>query len=469
MAIGSTRRLRRAFTALAVVAVGGTAVAASTPILTISDSAQVLEPAERLLPESVDTVYVHDSGPLDASTEQLAIAAATTANAQFSIRAAVSVPMVRVSRGGTVVQEPAAGFAIPMGTTILTSDTVSVLMGGEVSAVLSSTSIVMSELTASLRGAQTGDVITVQAASGAPRDYVIGAVVADEITGGTELLMTPDASARLGFERKNGVLIWGFPDRDTMMNALAVHGVIPSVNVGPGPVTNGIRLRRSWDPRDADGTLGMARTKALLGEFSYRPSPGSNWVTVDGTWTSANLPSGRVLLNSSIPIRAQCHNGIDAPLRAALAEIAAAGIGWTINVQHANSAGGCFAPRFNRLTPDSTIGFLSRHTWAMAIDTNTVGSCQGCAPPDFAQTGAGCQTVRIFRKHGFAWGGNFTTPDGMHFEYVGEPRDQIPYPSRFCPNIVEGAFVDADADLPVEMTERAVLFSDAGLIDGHSE
>ena len=45
-----------------------------------------------------------------------------------------------------------------------------------------------------------------------------------------------------------------------------------------------------------------------------------------------------------------------------------------------------------------------------------------------------CATVRIFRKHGFAWGGNFLTPDGMHFEWVGEPRDQFSYPSRFCPN-----------------------------------
>jgi hypothetical protein len=27
--------------------------------------------------------------------------------------------------------------------------------------------------------------------------------------------------------------------------------------------------------------------------------------------------------------------------------------------------------------------------------------------------------IAIFRRHGFIWGGNFPTPDGMHFEYVG--------------------------------------------------
>ena len=46
--------------------------------------------------------------------------------------------------------------------------------------------------------------------------------------------------------------------------------------------------------------------------------------------------------------------------------------------------------------------------------------------------------VRIFRKHNFAWGGNFLAPDGMHFEWVGEPRNTYQYPSRFCPNVPSG-------------------------------
>ena len=135
-------------------------------------------------------------------------------------------------------------------------------------------------------------------------------------------------------------------------------------------------------------------------------------------------------------------------------EVVAAGLAGTINYADANTAGGCFGPRFNRLTPDSSVGFLSRHSWGQAIDTNTQGSCQGCAPPDM-----NCATVRIFRKHGFAWGGNFLTPDGMHFEWVGEPRDQFSYPSRFCPNagVATPRRVDATAT-PCGPT----LFEDAG-------
>ena len=53
-------------------------------------------------------------------------------------------------------------------------------------------------------------------------------------------------------------------------------------------------------------------------------------------------------------------------------EVVAAGLAGTIDFANANTAGGCFGPRFNRLTPDSSVGFLSRHTWGQAIDTNTV-------------------------------------------------------------------------------------------------
>jgi hypothetical protein len=66
----------------------------------------------------------------------------------------------------------------------------------------------------------------------------------------------------------------------------------------------------------------------------------------------------------------------------------------------------------------------------MAIDMNTVENAEG-SPPTM-----NCDVVRIFRKWGFAWGGNFLQGDGMHFEYVGQRRDQLPYPSRYCPNIV---------------------------------
>lgn len=416
--------------------------------------AAVDEQAVRIVPDQIDVVSVYNSGALTSSVEAKAIAAAVQADADYTVRHAASIAMTMVSRRGTTVQAAPAGYAYPMGTTVLDAAAVEALMGPSVAESLTSTDVVMSSLTASLRDAVAGDEVTLVAASGAPVVFTIAAVVPDAITGGTELLLSPDAADRIGLERKSSVVMWNFPDRSTIDEALTDNGL----------VSTSIRIRRGWDPADPDSTLGMAAAKSLFGEFAYRVNADGS-VSIDSAWTSENLPSGRQLLDPDVRIIARCHNLIDAPLRAALAEVGANGLSHTINVYDANRAGGCFNPRFNRLAVDSAIGFLSRHTWAMAIDTNTVGSCQGCAPPDLD-----CRTVRIFRKHGFAWGGNFLTPDGMHFEFVGERRDQLPYPSRFCENIVaDNAFTDPDAPLPLEATERATLFADSGLVTEHHE
>jgi hypothetical protein len=260
--------------------------------------------------------------------------------------------------------------------------------------------------------------------------------------------MTPDAADRLGISRLSRVVIWGFRSRAAIDSALRSNGL----------VSIAVRLRRSWDLPDPDSTIGMARTKQLLGEFAYRVNSNGS-VTQETAWQAANLPGGR--RNIGLGIRARCHLAVESAMSAALAESAARGVSWTINVGDANLAGGCHYPRFNRLTPDSAVGFLSRHSWGMALDTNTRGSCQGCIP-DFSRTEAGCTVVRIFRKHGFAWGGNFLTPDGMHFEYVGERRDLLPYPSRFCANTVDALVTE----LPPEETDRATLFADDGLYVG---
>jgi hypothetical protein len=414
------------------------------------------ERAKRIQPEAVDVVSVFNSGDLSSSTEDAAIAAARAAGSDVAVSGSASIAMQRIRRGATNVQVPPASMSIPMGTTVLDNDVVSVVMGSGVAAVMTDTSIVMSALTASLRGAQAGDVVTLRSSSGADVDYTIGAVVADDITGGTELLMTWEAAARIGLSRKGSVLLWGFESRDAIDRALAANGL----------VSTKIRIRRSWDPRDPDSTLGIAATKALLGEFGYSVNA-SGAVTQEAAWQSANLPSGRVLLNSTIAISARCHKVIEPALKAAFAEIAAAGAAGVFDLGDANTAGGCHNPRFSTLSPNSTIGFLSRHSWAMAIDTNTRGSCQGCAPPDIATLPGGCTAVRILRKHGFAWGGNFLTPDGMHFEYVGERRDQLPYPSRYCPNLVgANQFTEnqqADNQLADSGSLRSTFFADAGL------
>ncbi len=433
-----------------ILALGiGLPVVALGPTDPIDRAASATSAAVPVSPIATDVVTVYNSGELRSDVATRSIAAARGAGASLAFGRSASVGMQGLYRGTTVVQAPPAGFSYPMGTTVLPSDVVARTLGRDVSQHLAGDSLVMGALSASLRGAQAGDTALLVSSSGAGVWFRIAAVLPDDKVGGTEFLMSAEAGDRLGIGRLSRVVMWGFPSRAAVDTALAANGL----------VSTSVRIRRSWDPADPDDTIGMARTKAALGEFAYRVNSNGS-VTQDSAWVSTSLPAGRELLNGSIAIRARCHNAVKPAIQAALTEIATAGLAGTIDVADANTAGGCHLARFNRLTPDSALGFLSRHSWAMAIDTNTQGSCQGCVP-DFSKTSAGCAAVRIFRKHGFAWGGNFLTPDGMHFEWVGERRDLLDYPSRFCPNVATGALASDDA-----ATGAARLYADDGLFVG---
>jgi hypothetical protein len=442
-------RSRNKIALVVMVALGvGLPVVALGPADPINGPARATQQAVPVTPVASDVVTVFNSGELRSDVAQQSVSAAREAGASMAFGRSASVGMIGLYRNNSVVQAPPPGFAYPMGTTVLPPDAVARTMGRDVSQHLSPDTLVMGALSASLRGAQAGDSVLLLSGSGAGVWFRIAAVLPDENVGGTEFLMSTEAGDRLGIARLSRVLIWGFSSRAAIDASLAANGL----------VSTSVRIRRSWDPPDPDNTIGMARTKSLLGEFAYRVN-GDGSVSQDAAWVSASLPPGRVLLNDSIRITARCHNGIESALRAALAEVAARGLGATIDVTNSNTYGGCHLARFNRLTPDSALGFLSRHSWGMAFDTNTVGSCQGCAPPDFATRPGGCTTVQIFRKHGFAWGGNFLTPDGMHFEWVGERRDLLPYPSRWCQNTGAVALTDAEAGI-------GTFFASDGLVSG---
>ncbi|NQY55317.1 MAG: M15 family metallopeptidase [Ilumatobacteraceae bacterium] len=435
------------------VLLGAGIVALALPVIAVGPPSNVEGPAtatqraEPVTPLPDDVVSVYNVGPLSETTASRAFAAAREAGATAAIGRVASVGMTAVRRGEGYVQRPPSGFAYPMGTTVLPLEVIGRTMSRDVSRVLRSNTVVMGERTAGLRGAQAGDVLDLTSATGATVQLRVAQIAPDEVIGGTELLISPDAADRLGIARLSRVVIWDFADRAAIDRALVRNAL----------VSTSIRIRRSWDPPDPDSTLGMARMKEELGEFAYRVNPDGT-VSTDAAWRNANIVDGAV---GQLRLQTGCHTEVRNSLRAAMSEVIAEGLEDTINYLDANRYGGCYYPRFNRLTPDSSLGFLSRHSWGGAVDTNTQDSCQGCAPPDLD-----CRTVRIFRKHGFAWGGNFLLPDGMHFEWVGEPRDQLPYPSRFCGNIVDRRSAPADdGDAP---TQRATLYADAGLTDAHS-
>lgn len=439
----SARPFSRRAVAPAVVAaslLGGSIVWAAT----LDAPATVTAPAERSVRPAGDLAVVFDVGDVDRVVVEAAERVARRIGGTASVGRSGSLGMRAITRNGSTVHAPPSGYLIPMVYISLPRGSVGRVMGADVPAVLGPDEVVMNEVT----GAVVGDVVIMQAADGSAVPLTIGGIRPYDQIGWAELVFAYDVADRLGATNDTRAVIYGFDDRAAFDVAIEAEGLAERQDT---------KVNRSWSPQDPDDTLSTARTKVALGEPWYRFTA-AGAVEMHPTWKANNLTDGRVLLNATIPIRAQCHVEVVDDLRAALAEVAAAGLGGAIDVANANSAGGCYVPRFSRVS--GQIGFLSRHTYGMALDTNTDSNCAGCRPQMH------CDVVRIFRKHGFAWGGNFRRPDGMHFEWVGERRDQIEFPSTYCPNVVTGAAMAESVGAPGTLGRGVLL---AGTSDGGSD
>ncbi len=62
----------------------------------------------------------------------------------------------------------------------------------------------------------------------------------------------------------------------------------------------------------------------------------------------------------------------------------------------------------------------SLHSWAVAVDFDAAANCLGC-PTEDTEIGHEPEFVRAFTRFGFVWGGTWSRPDAMHFEYDGPP------------------------------------------------
>jgi hypothetical protein len=325
-----------------------------------------------------------------------------------------TISLTAQTRAGKDILRLGEGWRIPMATMVAAIDYVRATGGDAMADVVARGQVLMGETSAEVRGAQVGDVLILRDRKFWMHPFTIGAIVADEFVDSGDLLMSSSAAASLG---------------EMAVSRIAVTRIVSPASVLAGLKKKGItigtvyRLRSSWDRENPDGTLGTATTKKLLGEFSYRPTVGSS-ILVAGSWTSRNI--AWKVRYTDIKLGNNCHRMVVDAIQGALTEIKNAGLSRFVDTRNSNRYGGCFVGRYNRLA--GNFGAPSRHAWGMAFDINTDTNPQGGVPQ------MNCAVVRIFRKWGFAWGGNFWPEDGMHFEYVGEQRDQLGYPSRYCPN-----------------------------------
>lgn len=133
---------------------------------------------------------------------------------------------------------------------------------------------------------------------------------------------------------------------------------------------------------------------SAIGSFGYTVRGGQ--VIPEAGWVRANIRSEVLPLVG----RVTCHKAMIAQLRMVMLEAQRLRMSKAIY-----DYGGCYVPRY--IAGKST---LSNHSFGTAIDLNVQDNLRGV--PGKMDRGL----VAIFKRWGFAWGGDWSYTDPMHFE-----------------------------------------------------
>jgi len=344
------------------------------------------------------TVAVWQSGGLTSTSESAALTAANNAGAKSVVSHGGSVDYVATWRDGVVVDAAPAGFRIAM-SAIALDERAAPLLGGPAARTFERGEIAIGQRAAARHGIRRGDVVELFGSNGRTVRLTVGHIGEAVEIGNVELAMSPSTASQLGFDRPTAVIMWAF-EKAALETELAL---LPSSE-------RWLTVNRSWVPSGRDSVLATTVLKDLAGEPAYLPGGRGDAVTFQSGWISENI----VPIDLAVVGTIRCNRVVADQLVAAFAEVEERGLGGLIDVADTRSNGGCFFPRTIR---GSSGGRLSRHSWGVAIDVNPRSNPFGSAPT------MDMRIVDIFRSHGFAWGGTWVRPDGMHFEWTGEVTD----------------------------------------------
>jgi D-alanyl-D-alanine carboxypeptidase-like protein len=304
-----------------------------------------------------------------------------------------------VKVGGRVVDRPPAPLAIPLDVMAAPAWRMAPFLPKAhrqlVIQALLHKKAVLGSRSAKLRGLAVGDRLVFR--GGIP--VVVGAVVPDPVASWSEMLVPPRIAHALHVGRPRFALVQ-FAGRPTIRAvAWRVRTVVP-----PGYP---IRVRRPGTVpyrRTSDTAWPPTLMKMAFGEFAARPDPTRPGYLIMGAAFIHNH-----LATRSVPLLGgmTCNRRVFPPLIAAMNELRSLGLAHLIH-----SFNGCYNARMVMRRPTWSI---SKHTWASAVDINAATNPWGVRPHQDPRL------VAVMARHGFTWGGLWTVPDGMHFEYEGVP------------------------------------------------
>ena len=154
----------------------------------------------------------------------------------------------------------------------------------------------------------------------------------------------------------------------------------------------GLDPKASYTAVPTGGTIGD-----VVGTFNYSVLGGGR-IAPDPAWVASHISTEVMPIIGPMT----CNKEIFPQLRAALDEVVATGLA---NELHPDEYAGCYYPRFIAGTTT-----LSNHSFGLAMDFNVPGNQRGTSG-EMDRT-----VVSIFKKWGFAWGGDWNYTDPMHFE-----------------------------------------------------
>jgi hypothetical protein len=226
----------------------------------------------------------------------------------------------------------------------------------------------------------------------------VSAVIADELLGAHEVLVSSEVGRRIGVVVDRYALLQPGPVlKERLLPRL--RSVLPAGSV--------LQVRAPGETpyfRMGDAVLPIVRLKEVFGEFAGRPVAGG-YIESDPRWVREQIVTARVPVLGQV----RCHRVILPLLRGALREVGRRGLSGLIDPSH---YGGCYASRTINRVPGAA---LSHHSWGIAIDINVAENPLGRRPTQDPRL------VAIFESWGFTWGGNWLRPDGMHFEFSRFP------------------------------------------------
>jgi len=227
----------------------------------------------------------------------------------------------------------------------------------------------------------------------------VGAIVPDEVVAWSEVMVPRKTGRPLGVRHDRFALLRmsGEPTEARLARRIAPL-------LGPGYRPQVRRPGRALFRRQGHSVWPPVLMKRGFGEFRAHPDPRRpGYLRMHPSFPQQRLVPRRVPLLG----RFMCNELVFPALNAAMRELRALGRAGAIR-----NFAGCYSARMVMRRPS---GGISHHAWGAAVDINSLTNPYG-APPRQPKV-----LVRVMRRHGFTWGGRWSVPDGMHFEFVDVP------------------------------------------------